>query len=116
MDLNRLRELGGIVSSAPVKREVTWEHRSETGEELTDTFTVHIRKQSCGTVERLRDTSNGQDKSWPALIISESVLLGDDGSEPIPYDLAYQLDPRLARVLIDAINEVNSFGGATAKN
>ena len=116
MDLNRLRELGGIVSSIPVKREVSWGHLTDTGEEVTDTFTVHIRKHSCGTMERFHAARDAQDKSGPALIISESVLLGEDGAEPIPYDVAFQLDTRLARVLIDAINEVNGFGGITAKN
>jgi hypothetical protein len=118
MDLKTLRERGGIVPSAPVKREVTWKHVTDDLGEVTDTFTVHIRRLSCGTIDRIRAAArsvvNGNEPEFSerALIISGSVLLGDDGSERISYEVADSLDPALAEALIDACNAVN--GGEVA--
>jgi hypothetical protein len=115
MDLKTLRDKGGIVSPDPVKREVSWTHSADDGGEVTDTFTVHIVRHSFGTIERLFMDKGGADNSQAARFISQSVLLGDDGSEPIPYDMAYQLAPELARVLMEAISEVNGTGNAAPK-
>lgn len=116
MDISRLREIGGIVPAAPVRREVSWTRRAESGEEVTDTFTVFIRKHSCATVERISDARHDQDRSAVALILSESVRLGEDGSESLSYELALELDPQLARILVDAVNDVNGFRGDVPKN
>jgi hypothetical protein len=111
MDLQQLRERGGIVPSAPVMTEVSWTHPDQNGQDVTDTFTVHVVKHSFGTVERLvlaerRDS----DTSNRALLISQSIRLGDDGSESLSYEDAFQLEPRLARALLDAIYSVNGLG------
>jgi hypothetical protein len=116
MDLKTLRERGGIIPAAPVKREVTWTHAAEDGGEVTDTFTVHIVRHSFGTIDRMFTGGVEADKSQAARFISGSVLLGDDASEAIPYEVAYQLEPALARLLMEAINEVNGLAVASAKN
>jgi hypothetical protein len=118
MDLKTLRERGGIVPSAPVKREVEWKHAVDGVGEVTDTFTVHIRKLSCGTIDRVyaaaRSVTKNKDAeiSERALIISESVLLGDEGSERFTYEDAFNLEPSLAEALIAAANAVNGAEAA----
>jgi len=117
MNLKELRERGGIVPSAPVKHDVSWTHLDGDGEEVTDTFTVYVVKHSFGTIERLLSV-DGKDpeRSRSAAFISESVMLGEDGSERLTYEDAYQLDAGLAKVLMEAISAVNGTGGAAAKN
>lgn len=104
MDLKQLKAKGGIVSSALVPKEVTWKHTDEEGEH-EDTFTIHVRKASFGTMEKLFVGNDDQSKS--AALISQSVLF-DGGKEQISYEDAYQLDPSLAAVFMKAVNEVNS--------
>ena len=117
MDLKQLREKGGIVPQTPVKHEVSWTHTAEDGSEVTDTFTVHVRKHSFGTIERMFAADpKDPERSRAAAFISESIMLGDDGSERITYEDAFQLDAGLAKVLMDAISTVNGTGGAAAKN
>jgi hypothetical protein len=116
MDLKTLRERGGIVPSAPVKREMSWTHVCEDDGARSPTRLPSYRP---ALVRHYRAAIHGQgraDNSQAARFISGSVLLGDDGSEPIPYEVAYQLAPELARVLIEAINEVNGTGNAAPKN
>ena len=121
MDLKTLREKGGFVPSVPEKREVSWTHIAEDGTEVTDTFTVFIRKVSCGVIDRIQAaaraavTGGGPGISQRALVISEAVLLGEDGTERLSYAEAEALDPSLAEVLTGAINAVNS-GEASSKN
>jgi hypothetical protein len=114
MDLKQLKAKGGIVTSVPVAKEVTWVHRDqETGDQVTDTFTVHILKQSFGSIERL--FTNTSDRSRSAAFISECVRFGEGGKEAISYEEAFQLDPSLAAVLVVAANEVNGTGKAPAE-
>jgi len=121
MDLKTLREKGGIVPSVPVKHEVTWTHAAEDGSELADTFTVFIRRLSCGVIDRIRAAARTAVKdgdtalSERALIISEAVLLGEDGSERLSYEDADALEPSLAEALTAAVNAVNG-GGVSPKN
>lgn len=116
MNLEELKRRGAFVSAAPVPKEVSWTHVVD-GEEVTDTFTIHVRRRSYGSVERVLAASMSDDgRSMSAAFIAESLLLGDDGSERISYEDAYQLDPSLAAVLVDAINEVNGLGRAEPKN
>lgn len=105
MDLKSLKDKGGIVSSALVPKEVTWKHTDDAGEEQEDTFTIHVRKASFGTMEKLFVGNDDQSKS--AALISQSVLL-DGGKEALSYEDAFQLDPSLAAVLMKAVNEVNA--------
>lgn len=115
MDLKQLKAKGGFVPSVPVAKEVTWVHQDEaTGEEVTDTFTVFVVKQSFGSIERL--FLGGDDRSKSSAFISECIRFGDDGKERMSYEDAYQLAPGLAAVLVAAANEVNGTGKSTPKN
>ncbi len=117
MDLKQLRERGAFIPAAPVAYEVSWTHPDTLGSEVTDTFTVHVVKHSAGSVERLRQAvSRDQDKLWTPLLISESIRLGDDGSERLTFEDASRLDYGLATALVDAINSVNRLGTVAAKN
>lgn len=117
MDLKKLRESGGFVPSTPVAREISWTHVGPNGDEVTDTFTVHVKKLSFGLIERLYAVDDKDpERSRMAGFISESVTLGDKGKERISYEDAFQLDPGLAQVLMDAIGAVNKTGAGAAKN
>lgn len=114
MNLSELKAKGGIVASAPVPREVTWTRKNDAGEEVTDTFTVFIKRQSFGSIETI--WAGAEDRSKSATYISQSLRLGDKGKEQMSYDEAFQLDPSLATVFITAINEVNGTGRTEPKN
>lgn len=117
MDLKTLRERGAFVTSAPVPHEVSWTHDDGNGEPVTDTFTVHIVKHSAGSVERLRaEAAANPQHLWETLFLSESLRLGDDGSERLSYEDAFALNPDLARTLLRAISAVNRLGGDSEKN
>lgn len=95
MNLKQLKAKGGIVDVLPVKKQVSWTHLdSKTGKEVTDTFTLHIRRQSFGVIERLfADSDNEQSRN--ARYIAASVALGTDGGEALSYEDAYGLEPTL---------------------
>ena len=51
MNLKQLKAKGGIVDGQLVKKEISWTHLdSKTGKQVTDTFTLHIRRQSFGVI------------------------------------------------------------------
>ena len=54
MNLKQLKAKGGVVDATLVKKEVIWAHVDpKTGKPVTDKFTVHVRRQSFGVIERL---------------------------------------------------------------
>ncbi len=106
MKLAELKEKGGFVSADLVAKEVKW---TRGDEELT--FTIYVKRQSFGAMEKLFSAEGDQSKS--AKFISECIFLGENGKERISYEDAYQLDPGLAAVFAQAVNEVN---GAKPKN
>ena len=120
MDLQQLRDLGAFVPHEPVTKTVSWTRVADDGNELTDTFTVRIKKHSAGDMERLwSDARAKPDRSHMAALISASVLLGDEGDDRLTYDQAYALDLGLAEAILDAIDTVNPFKqkrGTPAKN
>lgn len=111
MNLSELKEAGGIIAAAPVKKSVTWER--EGADPMT--FDVHVRRLSFGTLERLL-VADADDRSRSAAYLSATVLLGDGGDEPLSYEDAFQLDPSLATALITAAREVNRTGENPEKN
>lgn len=114
MDLKQLKAKGAFVPKAPIPKEIEWTHTDpETGEEVTDKFTVHVKKQSFGSIERL--FMGEDDRSKSAAFIAQCIRLGD-GQDEMSYEDAYQLDAGLAAALVKAINEVNSTGNAEPKN
>jgi hypothetical protein len=119
MDLQRLQDLGGFVPSTPVTREVSWTHPGPDGQDVTDTFTVRVKKLSVGEIERLFDEAGKKpDQSYTARMIAETIVLDGDGR--FTYDQAFGLDPTLAAVLLtDAVHVVNPLRrhkGGGAKN
>lgn len=105
MDLAALKARGGVISAAPIPKEVEWTHTDlESGETVTDKFTVHVIRHAYGAIERMTLAAN--DKSKGALLISHCMRFGD-GTEEMAYEDAVQLDPGLAAVFMRAINEVN---------
>jgi hypothetical protein len=102
MNLKELRAKGAFVSAHPVKKTITWKH----GDNEDMTFDVHIKRLAFGDYERLF-LADSDDRSRMARALCETVKLGDEGKEELSYKDAYQLEPSLARVLLDAVNEVN---------
>jgi hypothetical protein len=100
MNLKELRAKGAFVPAHPVKKSVTWNEA---------TFDVFIKRLSFGDYERLF-LSESDDRSRMARVLSETVKLGEEGKEDLSYKDAYQLEPSLARSLIDAVNGVNGVG------
>jgi hypothetical protein len=113
MNLRELKAKGGFIDATPVAKEVEWKHTDDSGNEVTDKFTVHVVRLSFGDVERL--FASGSDTSRAATFIERCIRLGD-GTERLSYDDAYALDPGLASVLVQAVNEVNSTGRDAEKN
>ena len=112
MDLRQLEEKGGFVPSAPIVKEVSWTHTPPGAtEEVTDTFTVHVKKLSFGAIEQLLSPDNKQsERAKMSAFIATTIMLGDDGKQAFPFAKAFQLDPGLANALMTAINEVNGTG------
>lgn len=95
MNLQQLRESGGIVPSEPIKKTVKWRN---------DTFNVFVVRQSFGSVEQL--VQGFDESSRSAALIASFIRLGDDASEQMTYEDAYQLHPELAGEFVRVINEV----------
>ena len=105
MNLAQLQAAGAFVEAAPVKTPVTWTRQNATGEEVSDTFDVWVRRRSFGTLERV--AMLGEDRSKSAKMLSECILLGEE-QEAISYEQAYQLDPSLAFALVQAVKDVGA--------
>jgi hypothetical protein len=99
MDLAELQKIGGFVPLEPVTTDVTW--TPPEGDQVT--FTVLVKRLSAGSLERLW-TDARKDRSHSAMLIAESVLLGE---ERLTYEQAFQLAPSLATALLDCIDRVN---------
>lgn len=102
MNLQQLRESGGIVSPEPVKKAVEWRGKK---------FNVFVVRQSFGSVESLVRDLDGRSRS--AALIASFIRLGDDAQEQLSYEDAYQLQPDLAGEFVRAVNEV--YEGDSAK-
>lgn len=102
MNLKELRDAGGIVSADPVRKQVEWRGKK---------FDVFVIRQSFGTVESLVRDLDGRSRS--AALIASFIRLGDDATEQMSYEDAYQLQPDLAGEFVRVINEV--YEGDAAK-
>jgi hypothetical protein len=117
MKLKDLKKRGAFVQGGPVEKELRWKHLDpESGEEVEDVFTIAVKRQSFGDMERVvKVDPDDPERSRNAAMISESILLGDDEggefNERMSYAEAYSLAPGLARLFIDAILEVNGSAG-----
>ncbi|WP_122559707.1 phage tail assembly chaperone family protein, TAC [Pseudomonas viridiflava] len=106
MNLAELKKKGGVVAEVLVKKEVKWTHTDSKGADVTDKFTVHVRRHTFGKMEGMF-TGDEAEKSKNASYLSASVMLGAKGDEPLPFDDAMNLDPGLGWALMTAVNEVN---------
>ncbi|MBI6684549.1 phage tail assembly chaperone family protein, TAC [Pseudomonas viridiflava] len=106
MNLAELKKKGAVVVETLVKKEVQWTHSDPKGKKVTDKFTVHVRRHTYGKMEVLF-ASDDPEKSRNASYLSETILLGPKGDEPLPYEDAMNLDPELGWALMKAVNEVN---------
>lgn len=102
MNLSDLQAMGGFVDAQPLKQEVTWklgdqEHKA----------TVFVVRQPFGAVESVLAEAS-KDRSHGAKLISLCIRLGEDASEQLTYEQAYNLHPSVAWAFVGAINEVNS--------
>jgi hypothetical protein len=107
MDLQTLKNKGGIVDMAMVKCEVVWKHKDNvTDEEIEDKFSVFVVRQAWGIIDQIvRSDEPGFSKS--SALICHCVRFGDEGEQQMEYDEAFQLQPSLAAALLKAVNEVN---------
>lgn len=112
MKLSDLQARGGFVVGGLIPREIVWPHTID-GEEVTDIFTVFVERLSFGVIERAVNSMGNQrddvDRSVSAALIAAAIRLGDNGEERLTYDQAYALNPSLAKLLANAVNEVNEF-------
>lgn len=99
--LKELESLGGFVPAKPIKKEITF---TINGEELS--ATIHVKKISIGEFEALF-LGDTEERSRTAKAISVAVMLGPEGKEAIPFEMAYKLEPALAGAMFAAFNEVN---------
>lgn len=114
MDKRTLKARGGFVG-APVVKSVTWAHRSPEGEDMVDTFDVFVQPRSAGVMNAIRKMASAGKADEMALMISEFIRLGEDGSERLTYEEALQLDDGLQIVLVGALNDLFE-GAADPKN
>lgn len=118
MDTKQLRAKGAFIATDMEPVEVSWTHADpESGEEMTDTFTVFVRRLSAGWLDRVfaRTRVGGPGISRTAALISEGIGFGEGGAERLTYEEAFQLDFDLANELANAFNKVNT-GGAVKKS
>lgn len=110
MRLADLRARGAFVDPAPVRHKITWRRLDEHGQSVEDEFFVHVRRQSFALINRLAKSRDDDDQTPSAMLIAESIRLGDDATEKMSVDQAMALDPNLAAALMTAIVDVNGLG------
>lgn len=106
MDINDLKESGGLVSDELVPREVEWTHAVD-GAERTDKFSIFVKKASFGFVERVMTGDAGQQTIE---FIRECVRLGEEGEQKLTKENVESLDPSLALLFVNEVREVNGVG------
>lgn len=128
MQIDQLINMGGLISAAPVPQEITWVRIDpDSGEELSDTFTIHVRKLAyedqermlmmAGAFDRLHDDDAETDsqqapkkvsqKSINSALIATAVRLGETADQELTYEQASRLHHTLAGAMLDAISKVN---------
>jgi hypothetical protein len=94
---------GGIGNAEKLhRRTVTWKHVDrESGEEVEEEFDIWVKPLSFGGGVRL--TESAKDGLEYERAIAERILLGDDATEKIPFDIACALEMNLKAVMLAAI-------------
>lgn len=97
-----LEEAGAFVPADLEKRSIMWNG---------STFDVYIRRLSFGVVEDMLAGANGDTRGRSSRMIAAAVC--DEKGDPVmTFDDAYRLRSSLAKLLADAIREVNELGEA----
>lgn len=96
MNLAELKAAGAFVAPEPIKETVTWNGH---------TFDVWIKPVSFADSEKMISAMAAGDTSRGALLLSNSVLLGDD-REALTYEDAIKLEPSLAMTLVHTVQKV----------
>jgi len=107
MNLQQLRKSGGVVADALVPKAIEWTRFDAAGEQVTERFTVHVRRHAFGVMETLFAVGDAE-RFRNARYLSASILLGPGADEELPLEDAVNLDPGLGLVLLAAVNEVNN--------
>lgn len=104
--LSQLKAAGGFVSREPLKREVSWTHTNEAGEEITDTFDIFIPRSTLASALETRP-EHVEAVTWE---LSRSLLLANDKGEPVPisYEDVQMLEPTLATAIMKVIQETRA--------
>lgn len=105
--LKELQAIGGFIADKPVLKTIKFQTPDEAGELVDRVYDVFVKRLSVGDYEALFLTDK-EEKSRTAKLISETIMLGKDGSERISFQQAYKLHPSLAAAMVEAFNEVNS--------
>lgn len=100
MDLAKLREAGAFVPAGLVKRSIEWNGH---------TFDVYVKRLSFGVVEDMLAAAGTDTRGRSSRLIASAICI-EDGTPAMSFDDAYQLRSSLARLLADAIREVNELG------
>jgi hypothetical protein len=106
VNLAEFKAKGTCVDLAPVRQSITWTHKDESGNEISDTFDVWVQRLSFGVIDRLSKTEEA-DRSRNAELIAASIRLGEHAEEALPYEVAYSLHTSLALELVRAVGQVN---------
>lgn len=96
MDLAALKAAGAFVAPEPIKETVTWNGH---------TFDVWIKPVSFADSEKMLAAMASGDAARGALVLSKSILLGDN-KEPLSYEDALNLEPSLGMALVQAVQKV----------
>lgn len=106
MKLQDIKNLGGIVNTALVKRSIEW--GKNKGE-------IFVQPLAFGVVDEIFSSDDGSGRKSSKLLAA-SVRLGDKGEERMSIEMVYSLDPVLANAMLDAVTEVNGLKVGAAKN
>ena len=107
MRLSDLEQSGGLISSEPVEREVTWE--KPDGESVT--MTALVLQLPYDTFQKYGEAGmSNLDKSYT--FVGESIIVEDNDGNRIPlgYDNARRLNQNLLVALLEVAQEVNNLG------
>lgn len=94
-----LQKAGAFVSKGTVKKTVVWKRGDRE-----DVFEIHIKNLPAGDAEKL--FKGDKDQSMSAKVVASAVCVDEKGTPLLTYEQAYQLEPSLMGVLVDAVNEV----------